>query len=140
MLTRVTRLTRLRNACGCDSGAGLGPRGEKRAARHLRTAGYRIIARNLRTRHGELDLVARSPDRRLLVVVEVKAGRAGAAIPPEVHVTPAKQRKITSLAAELVRRKGIAVQAVRFDVIAVEFGRDAEPIVRHHEGAFESHV
>jgi putative endonuclease len=133
-------LTRLRHAIPSRGESELGPRGEKRAARHLTAAGYRIVARNLRTRLGELDLVAISPDRRWLVVVEVKAGRAGAVLPPEVHVTVAKQRKISSLAAELVRRKRLAVRAVRFDVIALEFADDGEPIVRHHEAAFESNV
>lgn len=121
-------------------GNALGPQGEKRAARHLAAAGYRVVARNVRTRLGELDLVAISPDRRWLVVVEVKAGQAGAAMAPEVHVTPAKQKKIAALAADLIRRKKLAVRAVRFDVIAVEFAGDREPIVRHHEAAFESHV
>lgn len=121
-------------------GGALGPRGERHAARHLTASGYRILARNLRTRLGELDLVVISPDRRWLVVVEVKAGQAGAALPPEVHVTPAKQKKIAALAADLIHRKRLAVRAVRFDVIAVEFAGDREPIVRHHEAAFESHV
>lgn len=131
---------RLRNALLARREADTGPRGEKTAERHLARLGYRIVARNLRTRHGELDLVAVAPDRRQLVVVEVKAGRAGATLPPELHVTPAKQRKIAGLAAELVRRKRLGVGRVRFDVIAVEFADNADPILRHHEAAFESHV
>jgi putative endonuclease len=117
-----------------------GRRGERFAARHLRRRGYRILARNLATRHGELDLVALSPDRHALVVVEVKAGRAGAAIAPEVHVTPAKQRKIVALAAELVRRRRLSKRPIRFDVVAVAFDGDRPVDLRHHEAAFESHV
>lgn len=120
----------------------LGPRGERAAARRLRRDGWRVIARNVRSRHGELDLVALDPAHPgVLIVVEVKAGQAGAALPPEVRVTPAKQRKIVALAAELARRRGLGAHAVRFDVIAVDF--DAEGHVadlRHHAGAFASHV
>ena len=49
-----------------------GQYGEYLAGRFLRRHGYRIIARNLRTRFGEVDLVALTPDRGTLVIVEVK--------------------------------------------------------------------
>ena len=47
----------------------------------LASAGWEIVERNARTRHGELDIVAL--DGRTLVFVEVKAGRAGSAFGPE---------------------------------------------------------
>src|SRR3954469_7500031 len=47
-----------------------GQRGEQIAEEHLEHRGYRILARNFRTRFGELDLVA--ADRRALVFCEVK--------------------------------------------------------------------
>lgn len=52
----------------------LGALGEEVAARYLARRGWRIVARRLRTRSGEADLVARSGE--LLIVVEVKAGRS----------------------------------------------------------------
>jgi putative endonuclease len=48
----------------------LGRRGEEIAAKRLRRRGWAVLARNVRTRHGEIDLIAR--DRRTLVFVEVK--------------------------------------------------------------------
>lgn len=119
--------------------ATLGPRGERLAAKHLKRAGYRIRARNLRRRFGEIDLLAETPDRRTLVVVEVKSG-AGDAVPPEHHVTPAKQRKLASLAASLLREPGLRHLPVRFDVVAVTFAPRRRPALRHHVGAFESPV
>ncbi|MBI3622281.1 MAG: YraN family protein, partial [Nitrospirae bacterium] len=50
-----------------------GRAGEAEAARHLQRAGYRIVARNYRTRFGEIDLVAY--DAAVLAFVEVKARR-----------------------------------------------------------------
>jgi putative endonuclease len=48
---------------------------EDLAARHLETAGLTILARNLRCRCGELDLIARQVD--VLVIAEVRQrGRA----------------------------------------------------------------
>jgi len=51
----------------------LGREGEARAARFLETRGYRIVARNVRADHVEIDLIARRGD--LLVFVEVKSRR-----------------------------------------------------------------
>jgi putative endonuclease len=45
-------------------------RGEAIAAAHLCARRFELIARNVRTRHGEIDLIA--VDRRTLVFVEVK--------------------------------------------------------------------
>jgi len=53
--------------------AELGILGERVAAAHLRARGLRIVGRRVRSRDGEIDLVARAP--RGLVLVEVKTGR-----------------------------------------------------------------
>ena len=118
-----------------------GRAGERVAAAYLKKRGYRVLAKNLRSRHGELDLVCLSPEG-VLVAVEVKAGANNPDYPPELHVTPAKQRKIVALCAQLARRRGLTQRAWRFDVVAVEFPADpgSEPVVRHHAGAFESPV
>lgn len=115
-------------------GRSLGPRGEAVAAKRLGAQGYRVIARNLRSRVGEIDLLMEAPDGRTIVVVEVKAGRAGNAM-PEFHVNAAKQKKLANLAAGVMRKHALHDRPLRFDVVAVEFG-DGEPVVRHHVGAF----
>jgi len=118
----------------------LGPRGEHVAARFLKRRGYRILARNVRNRCGEIDLVALPPDTpRTLVIVEVKAGVTGM-FPPEVHVNRAKQRKLIALSAQLLRAQRLTDHRVRYDVVAVEFPPRGKPVIRHHAGAFESHV
>ncbi len=138
-----------------------GPRGERAAARYLKRHGYRILARNLRNRYGEIDLIAQPrDDRDVLVFVEVKAGIVGSAFPPEVHVTPLKQHKITALSAQVLRAEKMTHCRVRYDVIAVEFpspsapapgsvpgsvpvpgsGHTSAPVIRHHIAAFESRV
>lgn len=132
----VTRLTGL-----VRRGRSLGQRGERAAARYLKVRHYRILARNVRNRFGEVDLLAQADDGKTVVVVEVKAGRQGSVHRPEVHVTADKQRRLTALAAQLARRYNLTHRPWRFDVIAVEFapeGRKANPVIRHHRAAFQS--
>lgn len=121
------------------AGNTLGQQGEDLAAKHLRSQGYRVLARNCRSRLGEIDIVARSPDGRMLVIVEVKAGRPGR-FPPEVHVNVAKQRKLTALAAGLLRKHRMTGLPVRFDVVAVVIPEDGAPTIRHHRAAFEARL
>ena len=50
-----------------------GVKGEEEAARFLTRSGYAILDRNVRTRAGEIDLVAK--EGKTLVFVEVKTRR-----------------------------------------------------------------
>jgi putative endonuclease len=57
-----------------DTPRALGTLGEDIAAAHLRRLGFVLLARNVRTRHGEIDLIAF--DGQTLVFAEVKTRRA----------------------------------------------------------------
>ena len=117
----------------------LGERGERAAARLLRRSGYRILARNLRNRLGEIDIVAEDRRDRSIVIVEVKA-TASDDPPPEAHVNRDKQRKLTALAHQIVRQYHLEDRPVRFDVIGVVWceGADKPARITHHENAFEA--
>jgi putative endonuclease len=103
---------------------------EARAGEHLAALGYRILERNARTRYGELDLVAL--DRRTLVFVEVKAGRAGNRVGPErpvLWVTPRKQLQVRRLATAWMAERRAAGSVpryaeIRFDAVGVVLDRD----------------
>jgi putative endonuclease len=112
----------------------LGNRGERAAARYLRRRGLRVLARGYRTRHGEIDLIARDGDT--LVFVEVKARRRG--VPAEA-VTDEKQRRITLAALHFLRKHGLLEVRCRFDVVAIVWpdGR-GEPEIQHIPNAFEA--
>lgn len=118
----------------------LGARAEQIAADRLVAEGWEILARNVRTRYGELDIVAR--ERHALVFVEVKAGRAGSAAGPErpaLAVSHQKQRRIRRLAAAyLAGRPPLPRFAeIRFDVIGISFAASGEVAeVEHLRGAF----
>jgi putative endonuclease len=55
----------------------LGHRGEEFAAQHFLRLGYRVLARNHRTRWGELDLVLADEADHTIVFCEVKSRRLG---------------------------------------------------------------
>ena len=117
----------------------LGRRAEELVASRLERAGWRIVGRNVGLASGELDIVAL--DGRTLVFVEVKAGRAGAALGPEkpAHaVGYRKQRKLRRLAREWIaeRREPSGVAGYRFDVVGVRFGPDGLADVDHIRAAF----
>jgi putative endonuclease len=112
-----------------------GRRAEQLVARRLAAAGWEIVERNARTRHGELDIVAL--DRRTLVFVEVKAGRAGAAFGPErpvLAVDARKQRRVRKLAAAwMAERRAVRPYAeIRFDAVGVTFDRAGRVVDYEH--------
>lgn len=117
----------------------IGARGEQAAVKALKKKHYRVMARNLRNRFGEIDIVALTPDRKTVVIIEVKTAEAPNAL-PEARVDHHKQRRLTALAAQAVRRYKLQNKPIRFDVIAVNLPPDAEPLIRHYEAAFDSHV
>jgi len=112
----------------------LGRRGEDLACGHLEGLGFTIVERNYRTARGEIDIVAGKAG--LTVFVEVKARRSRLYGEPEEAVTPSKVRRLRSLAAEYLARKGGSGE-VRFDVISVTLDGDGNTTgLRHLPGAF----
>lgn len=92
---------------------------ESIAARYLQSHGLDIVARNLRCKAGEIDLVCRDGD--VLAVVEVRQRRRrdyGGAL---ASVDPCKQRKILRAARYFLERTAARNGlSLRFDVVAVQ--------------------
>jgi putative endonuclease len=101
-------------------GSDLGRRGEEAAARYLAGRGLRILARNYRSRSGEIDIVA--ADGRGLVLVEVKSATEGGR-DPLWKVDPGKVRRIRRAAARCRRAVGGGFEACRIDAVVVRFRR-----------------
>jgi len=114
-----------------------GRRGEKLAVGHLKKQGYKILDTNLRTRMGEVDVLAQAPDGRTIVMVEVKTG-SGGPISPETRVGKDKQRKLAALAGLIARKRNLTGRPIRFDIIGVDLPTKGKPTIRHHRCAFES--
>ncbi len=95
----------------------VGRRAERAAARYLRRCGYRILARNLRTRLGEVDIVARHHD--WLVIVEVRSRQVGSPVAPRQTLTRKKRRKLHILSDQLRKRYRLENMPVRVDLAEV---------------------
>lgn len=109
--------------------------GEAIAARFLEARGLRIVARNLRSRLGELDIVAR--DGAVLVFVEVKTRLGTRGDPPQAAVGGRKQARLARLALDYLAREWLRELACRFDVVAVTLDPDGgPPRVEYFPGAF----
>ena len=74
----------------------LGDLGERLAVHHLLTNGYRIRERNVRTRYGEIDIVAEKD--QLLAFVEVKTRRGSFMGTATESIPPTRQRRLVVLA------------------------------------------
>ena len=101
----------------------------------MRQKGYRIVARNLRSSVGELDLVVE--DGRVLVFVEVKA-RHTDAFGGAIHaVHQRKQEKLIQLAAQYLARHHVKDRPCRFDVVLLQGPGAVAPQIEHIQNAFE---
>lgn len=111
----------------------LGRSGEDAATLYLTTQGYRIIARNLRTPVGEIDIVARK--NKNLIFVEVKTRRSLAFGSPQEAVGPRKQRQIIRAAQWVLSDAQHRGLQPRFDVIAILY-LPSGPQIEHIVNAF----
>jgi putative endonuclease len=93
-----------------------GARAEDRCAELLRDAGLRILERNWRCRHGEIDLIAE--ERGVLVFAEVRMRRAFGFGGAGESVTAAKRSRLIAAARLYLSRRPEG--NCRFDVFLVD--------------------
>jgi putative endonuclease len=104
-----------------DARRAFGQAGEDRAAAWYLGRGYEVLDRNWRCRDGELDLVVSRG--RTLVFVEVKTRRTDRFGIPAEAITPAKQRRLRTLARCYLEATGARPAALRFDVVSILGGQ-----------------
>jgi putative endonuclease len=123
-------LLSVRNARGKDGRPrdyrrALGRYGERLAVEHLRTRGFSLLARNYRTRRGEIDLIAF--DEVTLIFVQVKTQqlttsqvrRSGS---PQLWLSPSQMARYRSVAQAYLDDKRYVrpeARSMRFDAIGV---------------------
>jgi putative endonuclease len=96
-----------------------GARAEDLCADLLRASGMRVIERNWRCRHGEIDLIAE--ERGTLVFAEVRMRSTGHFGGAAESVTEAKRARLIAAARLYLTRQPEAV--CRFDVFLVDAAR-----------------
>jgi putative endonuclease len=122
-------------AVGGDDRGRLGRWAEDLAAAYLESRGYRVLARNLRTPEGELDIVARKGE--VLALVEVRARRGGAVGSAAESIGPRKRQRLLRAAAAYLQEADPTLQP-RLDVLLVELSPRGRLLrLEHIEGAVE---
>lgn len=112
----------------------LGGWGESFAENYLTEIGYTVLERNVRTPHGEIDLIAEQ--QGVIVFVEVKTRTSRRYGYPEESVTPSKQAHLLASAQAYLQSHPELLGDWRIDVIAIERrAAEEKPFVAHFENA-----
>lgn len=115
----------------------VGNSGENKAADFLLSKGYEIIARNWRTRRGEIDIIALYKD--ILVFAEVKTLPSGGLEVLSHELNLRKQKRIIETAKFfLAKYRQYNNSKIRFDVLVVDMPQ-FEPVY-HIADAFSELV
>lgn len=114
-----------------------GALGEEEACRWLTGEGHRILRRNWRSGHLELDILTLFHGE--LHVIEVKTRGGDEPLPPELNVTADKRRRMVAAANAFMNDPGRAMLPadleVFFDVLTVVFEEPA-PRIEYYPQAF----
>jgi putative endonuclease len=117
-----------------ENKSNIGRKGEGKAAEALEQAGMQIIARNVRSPFGEVDIVALDGDT--LVFVEVKTWSSYGMEDLQYGINLKKQRRIIETAKYfLSANRKFNGKAIRFDVMFVE-----KEAITHLAAAFTERV
>lgn len=112
-----------------------GARAETMVVEYLLQQGYRIIDRNVRSRFGELDIIAERGD--VVAFVEVRMRKDTAFDSPLSSVNEAKRRKVVKTATAYCLRHNLFARSIRFDVASV-VGESPRATIEHIEDAFQA--
>ncbi len=111
----------------------IGRQGEDLAAEFLTARGVKIIARNVRSRYGELDLVGEQDG--LTVIFEVRTRTSDALGFPEESVNGRKQAHLIAAAEAYIQSRGDGTAHWRIDVLAIRLRSGMEPEIEWFENA-----
>ncbi|MFH1090859.1 MAG: YraN family protein [Pseudomonadota bacterium] len=112
----------------------IGRKGEDLAVKYLAKRGLKVLARNYRTKYGEIDIICL--DRKVVVFVEVRSRSSAAFMTPDESVGPDKRRRLTKAALSFLADKRWQDHSARFDVLAVTFS-GSQPEIDHVIDAFD---
>jgi len=109
----------------------IGKWGEETAAEYLTQRNYEILARNVRTPYGEIDIIARQGD--VTIFVEVKTRTSNKMGLPEESITPRKRQHMLAAADHYAAKNEI--DHWQIDVIAIEGKPGSKSVITYFENA-----
>ncbi len=111
----------------------VGDLGEQSVEKWLTLNNFKILAKNYRTKLGEVDLIVQKDDT--IAFVEVKT-RKTEYFPTSLVVNRSKQQKIIRAAKHFVLQNQIRDKVLRFDVATVLLKENEQPSVTYITNAF----
>jgi len=112
----------------------LGDWGETYAVKYLEGKGYQILARNVRTPYGEIDIVAKELDQIIFVEVKTRTSRQFGY--PEDAITESKITHLIESAEFYLQEHPDINVDWRIDVIAIQVDQQRNsPTLAHFEDA-----
>jgi putative endonuclease len=109
-----------------DPRSRLGRRGEDLAVELLKKKGYKVLERNFKSPIGEMDIIAR--EGKTMAFVEVKTRLTSDFGTAKWAVGPRKQRKLSMVALDYLKRNSLLEQPARFDVVAIDLVQGQEKV------------
>lgn len=109
-----------------------GSSGEKQASEFLQKQGFKILAKNFRTRFGEIDIVALEGDT--LVFIEVKSRNSRIFGLPEEAVGFRKLQHLLKAASYYRSNHKNLPESERIDVVAIEPASNRIELIRNVTG------
>ncbi len=117
-----------------------GDLGEKEAAKLLKKSGWRICARNYRTPHGEIDIVAQNAEYIIFVEVKTRNLRADSRYGRPADAVDRRKRGYLRYSAAYYLHEHPCSKKQRMDIIEVykseQNGKFTVEELRHIPGAF----
>ena len=119
-----------------SSPSDLGRRGEKIAARHLRSVGMKILGKNYTCPAGEADIIALDRKASAIVVVEVKTRSSDKVVSPVSAINDNKRTRLRRIAEYYLCSRDTGGLSVRFDVISIVMPPRKKPEIQYIRDAF----
>jgi DNA processing protein len=112
----------------------LGNFGEKIVAKYLESLDYEIIAKNFKTKFGEIDIVAL--DKNEFTFIEVKTRTSNKYGRPVEAVNKVKEKHIILASKYFIYKNRLENQFIRYDIIEVYALKNQKVIINHIKNAF----
>lgn len=101
----------------------VGKLGEELACSFLKKKGYKIIARNYKTKIGEVDIVAY--DKDIICFIEVKTRYSDKYGLPQEAVFKSKQKQISKIALIFLKENNLLDRRARFDIVSILYSKES---------------
>jgi putative endonuclease len=102
-----------------------GSQGEEEAALYLQSQTYKILAKNYRYGHAEIDIIAKIDN--IIIFIEVKTRSGNTIGHPEDFLSKAQQKRIVKAAKYYLESQKIDSE-IRFDIISIVKNKELEHI------------